>query len=256
MSFTEFDPAPAAPSPGESGTTFSDKAFAFVAWMATIPAALNNMFTELLDFLNGAYSGTSASSVTIGTGTKSFTTQSGRVWSAGQWLLVASRANPANYMLGQVTSYSGTALEIGVLSTGIGGSGTFSDWDIGLLPAPINRTRSYPQTTFGSALSFNSDLYDIFTASAQDAACTISADAGDAVDGRKAVFRITASGASRMITFTGGVAGGFHPHNSTLIASGDNWQVNLADGWMLYAGCIYNAATDRWDIVALSQAAA
>lgn len=255
MSFTEFDPAPDAPAPGESGTTFSDKAFAFVAWMATLPAALNNMFTELLNFLNGAYSGTSASSVAIGTGTKAFTTQSGRVWTAGQWLMVASRANPANHMIGQVTSYSGTALEISVLATGIGGSGTFDDWDIGMVPTPVNRDRAYSVASWGAALSFNSDQYDLFAATAQDAACTVSADAGTPADGRKRVFRITATGSNRVIKFTGGVAGGFNPHNISMAASGDDWQITVAAGNKAYLGAIYDANTQRWDFTSYSFAA-
>ena len=72
--------------------------------------------------------GTSTTSLLIGTGSKSFGTQAGLGFVAGEWVKAASAANPANYMYGQVTSYSGTTLVVNV--TVIGGSGTLADWNI------------------------------------------------------------------------------------------------------------------------------
>ena len=73
--------------------------------------------------------GTSTTSVTIGTGTKSFVTQTGKYFSVGTWLLIASNAAPAtNWMHGQVTAYSGGNLDVNVTSTG--GSGSLNDWTI------------------------------------------------------------------------------------------------------------------------------
>jgi hypothetical protein len=49
--------------------------------------------------------------------------------------VVASDAeNPANYMIGQVTSYSGTSLTFDVTATG--GSGTPSSWNVGVAGSP------------------------------------------------------------------------------------------------------------------------
>lgn len=72
--------------------------------------------------------GNSATAVAINTGAQSFTATTGRQWAAGQFLTIASAANNANFMHGQVTSYNaGTgALVVNVLDTG--GSGTLSDW--------------------------------------------------------------------------------------------------------------------------------
>ena len=75
-----------------------------------------------------ALAGTSATSTTIGTGSKSFTTQSGKFFSTGQFLKITSRANSANYMYGVSTGYSGTSLTVNVTDTG--GSGTLTDWDV------------------------------------------------------------------------------------------------------------------------------
>lgn len=73
--------------------------------------------------------GTSTTSLAIAVASKTFTTQSGKAFTAGRWLLITSDANPTvNYMHGQVTSYSGTSLIVNV--TNIGGSGTLADWTI------------------------------------------------------------------------------------------------------------------------------
>jgi hypothetical protein len=73
---------------------------------------------------------TSTSSLAIGTGSKTFTTQTGKQYAIGQWVTASSAANPANNMFGQVTSYSGATLIVNV--TSVGGSGTFADWNISL----------------------------------------------------------------------------------------------------------------------------
>lgn len=80
--------------------------------------------------LAGAFTGTSTSSVAIGTGNKTFTTQSGEQYIAGVYLIAVSQANAANFMFGQVVSYSGTSLVINVQATG--GSGTYADWNLSL----------------------------------------------------------------------------------------------------------------------------
>lgn len=77
-----------------------------------------------------ALSGTSTTSLLIATGAKTFTTQSGKQFIAGQFLQIASNANAANYMHGTVTSYSGTSLVMNI--TDIGGSGTLADWNISI----------------------------------------------------------------------------------------------------------------------------
>jgi len=74
--------------------------------------------------------GTSATSVAIATGSTVFTTQAGKQFDVGNWLLIASDANEANYMHGQVTAYTGTTLTVNV--TNIGGSGTLADWKISI----------------------------------------------------------------------------------------------------------------------------
>jgi len=75
-----------------------------------------------------ALQATSTTSLLIEIASKSFTTQSGKQFAAGQWVVAVSAANNANYMFGQVTSYASTTLVVNV--TVIGGIGTLADWNI------------------------------------------------------------------------------------------------------------------------------
>jgi hypothetical protein len=70
------------------------------------------------------YGGTSATSLLIGTGTKTFTTQGSLAYD-GARVRAASAANPNNWMEG-VADYFGTTLTM--TSDKIGGSGTHADW--------------------------------------------------------------------------------------------------------------------------------
>lgn len=75
-----------------------------------------------------ALKGTSASSLAIATGSKTFTTQTAKQFASGQFVVSASDANASNFMHGQVTSYAGDTLVVNVLD--IGGTGTYADWTI------------------------------------------------------------------------------------------------------------------------------
>jgi len=79
----------------------------------------------------GVYAGqltiTSTTSLAIETGSKAFTVAADLALSAGQFILIASDADPdANFMWGTIASYSGTTLTV-IVAT-IGGSGTLADW--------------------------------------------------------------------------------------------------------------------------------
>lgn len=73
---------------------------------------------------------TSVTSNAIATGSKVFSVTAGNGWAVGDWLMIASRADVANYMYGQITAYSGPSVTVNVIATG--GSGTHTDWNVGL----------------------------------------------------------------------------------------------------------------------------
>jgi len=111
----------ASSSAADAASSAADAAASAAAALASETAAANYA-TKL--------SGTSSTSVAIATGSKAFTTQASKFFTVGNFLLIASDADEANYMHGQVTAYSGTSLTVNVIDTG--GSGTFTDWVITL----------------------------------------------------------------------------------------------------------------------------
>ena len=133
MPLPTMTPPPTAPSRSDDGTSFNSKADAFMAWFGTHVSEQTQWAAELPAAITGTdFAATSTTSVAIGTGSKSFTIQTGKGYQIGQSVRVAGSAAPANYMDGQVTAYnSGTgALTVNVTATG--GSGTRTDWVISL----------------------------------------------------------------------------------------------------------------------------
>ena len=136
-----------------NGHTYTEAMFAGFGYMVRMPevaADIAAVATQVAaDAATAASQGasllaTSATSTLVGTGAKSFTTQSGKQFQAGMWLLVVRTAAPTTWMLGQVTSYSGTSLVMSISSTN--GSGTYTDWSIGV---------SGPQGAAGSITNLN-----------------------------------------------------------------------------------------------------
>ncbi len=105
--------------------------------------------------------GTSTTSNTIAIGSKSFTTQSGLTFVAGGFVVAVDQGNSANYMHGQITSYSGTSLIINV--TDIGGSGTISAWNI-ILSGTQGSSGVILVTQFGAIGDGITDDTDAFVA--------------------------------------------------------------------------------------------
>lgn len=89
---------------------------------------------------------TSTTSLAIEVASKTFTTQAGKQFATGQFVLASSAADSGKYMHGHVVSYSGTSLVVDVTNTG--GIGTAADWNISIsgsrgtegAPGPGDRT--------------------------------------------------------------------------------------------------------------------
>lgn len=73
---------------------------------------------------------TSTTSMTIGTGSKTFTVQTGKSFVVGQFVVIASTASPSNYMLGQITAYNSGTGSITVAVGTTNGSGTLAAWTV------------------------------------------------------------------------------------------------------------------------------
>jgi hypothetical protein len=99
------------------------------------PVVIGTSFVAFAPLPNQtAQAATSTASLTIGTGSKTLTIQSGKAFAANQYVVIYETSNVANAMLAQVTSYSGTSLVVNVIATG--GSGMHADWSIVLTNSP------------------------------------------------------------------------------------------------------------------------
>lgn len=132
---------------GEASASADAASNSSAAASASATAAANSAAAAAA--LAGAFVGTSSTSVAIGTGNKSFTTQSGELYTAGVFITAVSQADNSNFMFGQVVSYNSStgALVLGVQV--VGGSGTFADWNLSLTGARGAQGAQGPQGLTG-----------------------------------------------------------------------------------------------------------
>lgn len=144
-----------------------------------------------------------------------------------------------------------------------GGAVSFGDGSVQRIVATLDGVQAFTNkdviarvstnTSITSPWAWNSDSYDCLEITAQAGALTISADAGTPVNFRKRILRIAASGADRVITFTGGSSKAFiNAVGSLLTVSGANWTYTVLSGKTAEFGCIYNTNTSRWRIVGIA----
>lgn len=122
-----------------NGHTYTESMFSGLGYMAEFPNVADDIAAVAVqvaaDAATAAAQGasllaTSTTSTLVGTGARTFTTQASKQYQAGMWVIVVRTSAPTTWMLGQVTSYSGTSLAISV--SAINGSGTYTDWSIGV----------------------------------------------------------------------------------------------------------------------------
>lgn len=128
---------PALPALDRTSPTFrTDVDTFFATQLPAFAAALDPEIERLSALGYGSYNASSTTSLTIGTGSKSLTIETGKGYVAGQAVLIAITASPTNFMVGQVTSYNigSGALVVNVTSTG--GSGTVAAWTVSVSAGP------------------------------------------------------------------------------------------------------------------------
>lgn len=124
-------PLPILPTPPsrDDPANFSTRADAFLGALPEWTDAANSL-EQSLQLV--ATTGTSTTSLTIGAGGKSLTTEAGKAWVVGSYLYIVSAASVANRMVGQVTAYNSGTGALTVTVNGTAGSGTFASWIVGL----------------------------------------------------------------------------------------------------------------------------
>ena len=152
-----------------NGHTYTEAMFAGLGYMTEFPNVAADIAAVAVqvaaDAVTAASQGasllaTSTTSTLVGTGARTFTTQASKQFQVGMWVLVVRTSAPTTWMLGQVTSYSGTSLSISV--SAINGSGTYTDWSIGV---------SGPQGAAGS-------ITDLLTSAKSSAYTAVAGDKG------------------------------------------------------------------------------
>jgi hypothetical protein len=144
MAVPQIDPLPQPPSRAQPNN-FAALADAFLtALAAAFPTQANAIATfvnamaaqaaaSAASALNApGTSATSTTSLTIGAGAKTLAIQTGKAFVVGQFVTIAQTTTPGNWMAGQITAHDATAGSLTVQVLGIGGTGTISDWTIGL----------------------------------------------------------------------------------------------------------------------------
>lgn len=119
---------PTAPSRTMSQDTFDSTTDAFIGALPQFETDMNTLAAAMT--LNATIA-TSATSNSVGAGSKSFTATTGKSFWPGMWLLVADTAAAStNYMLGNVTSYNSSTGALVFNSLYYQGSGTKTAWSI------------------------------------------------------------------------------------------------------------------------------
>jgi hypothetical protein len=109
--------------------TFAVRAQDWTVWQAN---ELYPFLEEGASLIGLSTSGTSTTSNSVGTGSKSFTTQTGKGFIPGMSLSIARTSAPTNRMFAIVTSYNSGTGALVVNSQAFEGSGTYTDWSIAL----------------------------------------------------------------------------------------------------------------------------
>lgn len=131
-------PIPALPDPPirgtDTGQVFSDKTAALLDALQPWTDAVNEFGDDVVDAAADAnYSSVSTTSVTIGTGPKSFTVEAGKRYVLGTPIKVTSASDSARWMFGTVATYDVVTGALTATMTRVGsGTGTHADWSISL----------------------------------------------------------------------------------------------------------------------------
>lgn len=156
------------------------------------------------------YYATSATSLSIGTGTKTFTTQAGLAYVVGTRVRITSTGTAGTWMEGSLTAYSGTSMTVSVDRTA--GTGSHSDWALSLAgEVGSSSATTWDTLTDGATITWTADA----SRTSQQAKVTLAGNRtlaiSGAADGMTFRLRVTQDGTGgRTLTLPAGskVAGG------------------------------------------------
>ena len=183
------------------------------SWLGQIDA-----WTTAVNAVGSAYGvsliGTSTTSVAMGTGSKSLTTQTGLAFAAGQSIVIAYTTTPTTRLLCTVTSYnSGTGALVVNVDTSVGSGGPYTLWSISVTVAAAGVV-----TETGTATLSAKTLVDpVITGAIVEDVYAISDGASVDLDPANGTIQTWTLGANRTAT-------------ATSFASGQSMTLMIADG--------------------------
>jgi hypothetical protein len=127
---------PSAPLVTDLPAAFNTKALALVGALGTFVTQTNAAAAEMVANVAAVaqgFVGTSTTSWAIAAGSKVFTVTGSATYALGSWVKISSAANPNNYGYGTVSAFASPSLTVDVQD--IGGSGTYTDWNINMAGA-------------------------------------------------------------------------------------------------------------------------
>lgn len=128
------DPLPPAPT-REMATDreqFVKTTDTFLAALPPMVLQINDVVGDLNNLVQQSFTGTSTDSITVSLGAKIITISPDMAIVPGHRLFLASTASPANRITGLVSAYDPSNGALAIDITEIDGSGTFSDWSVGI----------------------------------------------------------------------------------------------------------------------------
>jgi len=121
MSITPLPPAPSRTDP----LNFSQRADDLLAALPTFVTEANALENSVIASVSSA---TSSSSITVSTGVKNITVQTGKSFTPNSWVSIVCTTDPSKALLAQVVSYNSATGALSVNVTATTGSGTATNW--------------------------------------------------------------------------------------------------------------------------------
>ena len=172
-------------------STFSQRAQDWVVWQSDelYPALVAESLV-----LGLSLSGTSVTSNTVGTGSKSFTVETGKGFAAGQSIVIADSATPTNRMFGVVDTYDSGTGALVFISQAFEGSGTYTAWSISPTLNAVLTAAQIPTGLITNDKLDNGYIDDLTIVTLDQAADYVAiADGSDTGNKKKALIPIPTS---------------------------------------------------------------
>lgn len=215
---------PLPPAPVRNDPNFADVAEIWVQYLADTYTPELNALAAAIVLQNSAanFNGTSTTPLTVGTGSKSLTVETGKLYLAGQYVVIASAANPTTRrMYGVVDSYNALngALVV-IVESVVGAATSASDWNV-TPSGPIGPASGTVLTNPSVTGSLIEDVYTITDGASVDI---------DYTNGSIQMWTLGANRTPTATVFPEGVSITLH------IADGTNYAVNWTTIGVVWIG--------------------